>query len=73
MTKKCKFKKDIRQPSIIKVLKSNSAEAPENKVELDSMDHEANPKNGKQRRDTIDSNESNTPTSKPVKKDKKIP
>ena len=47
MTKKCKFKKDIRQPSIINVLKSNSAEALENKVELDSMDHEANPKNGK--------------------------
>ena len=55
------------------MLKSNSAEAPENKIELDSMDHEANSKNGKRRRDTIDSNESNTPTSKPVKKDKKIP
>ena len=73
MTKKCKFKKDIRQPSIINVFKSNSVEAPENKIELESMDHEANSQNGKRRRDTIDSNESNTPTSKPVKKDKKIP
>ena len=55
------------------MFKSNSVEAPENKIELESMDHEANSQNGKRRRDTIDSNESNTPTSKPVKKDKKIP
>ena len=73
MTKKSKFKKDIRQPSIINVFKSNSVETPDNNIELESMDHDANSQNGKRRRDTIDSNESNTPTSIPVKKDKKIP
>ena len=73
MTKKCKFKKDIRQPSIVNVLKGNSADAPENNTELDSVKHETNPKNSKRRRDTLDSNESNTPNSNSVKKDKKIP
>ena len=73
MTKKSKFKKDIRQPSITNVFKSNSVEASGNNTGLESMDHDANSQNGKRRRDTIDSNESNTPPTIPVKKDKKIP
>ena len=61
MTKKCKFKKDIRQPNITNVFKSNSVEASGNNTGLESMDHDANSQNGKRRRDTLDSNESNTP------------
>ena len=73
MTKKCKFKKDIRQPSIVNVLKGNSAEALEYNTESEVVNHENNTIGSKCRRDTSDSNESNTPNSNLVKKDKRIP
>ena len=74
MTKKCKFKKDIRQPTIVKVLTGNSADAHDNlESGSESVKHENNKVNSKRRRDTSDSNESTTtPNSNAWKKGKKI-
>ena len=73
MTKKCKFKKDIRQPSIVNVLKGHSADEPENNSVQESEDQEVSGICTKRRRDTSDSSESTTPNSNFVKKGKKIP
>ena len=73
MTKKCKFKKDIRQPSIVKVLTGQTPDTPDDQLELEPKDLQK-PGNGnnKRRRNTTDSSDQNSPSTNIVKKDKKI-
>ena len=75
MTKKCKFKKDIRQPTIVKVLTGHNADVSHDNLGsgLEPVNHENNTVSSKRRRDASDSNESTTtPNSNTVKKGKKI-
>ena len=74
MTKKCKFKKDIRQPTIVKVLTGNGADTHDDLESVSEQPkHDDNKVNSKRRRDTSDSNESTTtPNNSAWKKGKKI-
>ena len=74
MTKKCKFKKDIRQPSIVKVLTGQPPSIPDEQPELELEDPQKSINgNNKRRRNTTDSSDLNSSSSNNVKKDKKIP
>ena len=74
MTKKCKFKKDIRQPSIVKVLTGQTSSISDDQPELEPIDLQKTTNgNNKRRRNTTDSSDQNSSSSNNVKKDKKIP
>lgn len=72
MTKKCKFKKDIRQPSITKVLQGQTPGELEDTAELTGSQDTTN-SNNKRRRNTTDSSDPNSSTTTLTKKNKKIP